>query len=56
MSIFKDNDATRLYYSIINSARERVEHHDRMEKHHIIPDAFFIRNRSFRKPVKLPDG
>jgi hypothetical protein len=52
MSIFKDNDATRHYFSIIESAKDRFLVNDRLEKHHVIPDSFFINNRAFRKTGK----
>ncbi len=48
MSIFINNKFTTEYYSIIDNALKRKMCAAPAEKHHIIPDSFFIQNRKFK--------
>lgn len=52
MCIFINNEFTIQYYSIINNALASKCCDSPMEKHHIIPDSFFIHNRKFKSTGK----
>jgi hypothetical protein len=43
---FIQNKYTHWYYTIIEAARQRHEISGYTEKHHVIPDCFYIQNRS----------
>lgn len=44
--LFLDNKYTRWYYNIIQNAHQRKICDDYTELHHIIPNCFYINNRS----------
>jgi hypothetical protein len=52
--IFIDNKYTRIYYEIVNRAKTRVTA-EKTEKHHIIPESFYL-NRSRRGRTGWLDG